>query len=197
MGSEMCIRDRDETVFQHETGKARKIAPEELGPTKKVVFPELPKVRKKRIETLKQKNSAIIKAQPWTLGLVETFGAVEVVKRQRFDTKNRMALILLDSNFEIALKEFIVNRTDLFPINTYNDSKIASLFKNRPNVINEVVAKVPKIGPLTPKISYYYKLRNKLIHERATVGVTDHQIEDYRATVEQVLTELFGLSFIT
>jgi hypothetical protein len=40
---------------------------------------------------------------------------LEIVQKQKFDTKNRIALILLDSNFEIALKEFIVHRPDLFP----------------------------------------------------------------------------------
>jgi hypothetical protein len=52
---------------------------------------------------------------PWAVGLVESMAAVDVITRQGFDTKNRIALILLDSNFEIALKEFIVSRTDLFP----------------------------------------------------------------------------------
>ena len=48
---------------------------------------------------------------------------------------------------------------------------------------------------LLQKVSYYYNLRNKLIHERATVGITDEQVTDYRRTVELVLKKLFKLQF--
>jgi hypothetical protein len=64
---------------------------------------------------LKERNKKILDNQPWTLGIIEAMGMLEIVIKQKFDTKNRVALILLDSNFEIALKEFIVNRTDLYP----------------------------------------------------------------------------------
>lgn len=81
--------------------------------------------------------------------------------------------ILLDSNFEIALKEFIVNRMDLFPPHIYNDAKIVALFKARHLVINEVKAHVNLSKTLLGKVWHYYNLRNKLVHERATVGITD------------------------
>ena len=32
-------------------------------------------------------------------------------------------------------------------------------------------------------------------HERATVGITDNQVADYRRTVELVLSKLFKLKF--
>ncbi|GLQ83069.1 hypothetical protein GCM10007881_65920 [Mesorhizobium huakuii] len=44
-------------------------------------------------------------------------GMVDLIFRQKIDTRNRLVLILLDSNFEIVLKEFIVARADLFPPN--------------------------------------------------------------------------------
>jgi hypothetical protein len=80
--------------------------------------------------------------KPWTIGLVEAMGLVEVIGKQKLETKNRAALILLDSNLEIALKEFIVNRTDLFPPHTYNDAKILQVFARRSLVINEITAHV-------------------------------------------------------
>src|SRR5258708_29415350 len=78
---------------------------------------------------LKELNKTISDNQLWTLGIVEAMGMLEIVIKQKFDTKNRVALILLDSNFEIALKEFIVNRKDLYPQHIYNDAKIATIFK--------------------------------------------------------------------
>ena len=127
--------------------------------------------------------------------MVEAMGVVDLIIRQKLDTKNRVALILLDSNFEIALKEFIVNRTDLFPPHTYNDAKIVNLFKSRHAVINEVKAKVAFPPALLGKVQHYYNLRNKLVHERATVGITDAQVADYRKTIERVLGLLFKLRF--
>jgi len=106
-----------------------------------------------------------------------------------------IALILLDSNFEIALKEFIVHRNDLFPTTTCTDAKIAQLFKNRTDVINEVTKHVTFPPTLLNKVRHYYGLRNKLIHERAMVGITDPDIANYRATIERVLTILFNLRF--
>lgn len=183
-------------VFQHTSGTPTVIPGEEMLASKKIVLPPLPIVRKMaRIDELKTANSKVLKDKPWTLGLVEALGVVDVVMKQTLDTKNRVAMILLDSNFEIALKEFIVNRTDLFPPHLYNDSKISTIFKARHLVINEVKAHVTISPALLGKVSHYYNLRNKLVHERATVGITDNQIYDYRTTVEKILTKLFGLRF--
>jgi hypothetical protein len=69
------------------------------------------------------------------------------------------------------------------------------LFKNRTDVINEVTKHVKLPAKLLTKVRHDYGLRNKLIHERATVGITDPDVANYRATVEQVLTILFKLKF--
>jgi hypothetical protein len=49
--------------------------------------------------------------------------------------------------------------------------------------------------PVLAKARHYYNIRNKLIHERATVGVTDADVESYRATIQDVLRILFKLRF--
>jgi hypothetical protein len=120
--------------------------------------------------------------------------AVEIITRQKLETKNRTALILLDSNFEIALKEFIVHRHDLFPPSQFGDSAILRLFRSRPDVITTITAQITIPQKLLDKANHYYGLRNKLIHERATVGITDSDIENYRATVAAVLKLLFKLN---
>lgn len=188
--------DWDGEVYQYTKGKKHVIDPAEIETGKKITLPELPRTRNvSMMVDLKERNKTIIDHQPWTLGLIEAMGMLEIVVKQKFDTKNRVALILLDSNFEIALKEFIVNRTDLFPPQVYNDAKIATIFKARHLVINEVKAHVNLSSTLLGKVAHYYGLRNKLIHERATVGITDNQITDYRRTVELVLKKLFKLKF--
>lgn len=185
--------DRD--VFQHTAGAIDLIEPAEIGARKKLVLPTLPKVNKGYIEQLKSKNKSAIDRQPWTLGLVEAISAIDVIQRKRFDTGNRMALILLDSNFEIALKEFIVHRPDLFPVNIYNDAHIATLFRKRSEVLKAVDTQVSIPVAHLSKASHYYLMRNKLIHERATVGITDVDVLTYRATIQAVLKLLFDLKF--
>ena len=133
--------------------------------------------------------------KPWTLGLIESLAMVDVAERQRFETKNRISLILLDSNFEIALKEFIVHRQDLFPPKEYNDAEIRRLFGQRHLVTEAILEKLPALKPLFDTANHYYGLRNKLIHERATVDVADSDIKNYRRTVERLLNALFDLKF--
>lgn len=188
--------DWDKEVFAHTDGKFENINASAIRELSRVVLPPLPRVNKTRVEHLKDRNKSIIKNQPWTLGLIEAMAATDVVLHQRFDTKNRIALILLDSNFEIALKEFIVHRTDLFPSRTFTDAYIASLFSRRWEVVNAVKQAVPSLPQVDiDKANHYYLMRNKLIHERASTTVTDNDVETYRQTIQTILKILFNLKF--
>jgi len=183
------------TVTPHTDGTIQTISVGPIATGKRLNLPALPRVNKQQVEHLKASNTKILRDSPWTVGLVEAIAAVRVIKRQRLDTKNRIALILLDSDFEIGLKEFIVHRSDLFPTAQYGDAKIAQLFKNRSDVIKEVLSKQSIPATLVSKANHYYLLRNKLIHERATVDVTDTDVENYQSTVQSVLNILFKLRF--
>ncbi|AXV82234.1 ATP-binding protein [Ralstonia solanacearum] len=186
----------DNDVFSYKKGEMEVVDPIEALSTKRTVLPKLPRTRKlARVDQLRASNKRAMDTKPWTIGLVEAMGLIEVISKQKLETKNRVALILLDSNLEIALKEFIVSRTDLFPPHKYTDSKILEIFARRFIVIKEVTAHVPIKKDIQDKISHYYNLRNKLVHERATVGITDLQIDDYRKTVEFILRALFDLKF--
>lgn len=184
-----------ETVTSNTSGTIEIITVDNVAAGKRLALPPLPRVNLKKVEHLKANNKRVLKDSPWTVGLVEAIAAVDIIQKQRFDTKNRIALILLDSDFEIGLKEFIVHRTDLFPPNQYGDAKIAQLFKERRLVISEVLSKQPIPAGLISIANHYYLMRNKLIHERATVGVTDSDVENYRLTIQSVLKILFKLKF--
>jgi hypothetical protein len=189
--------DWDDQVFSHDKGEVESIEPIASGARSHLVLPPLPRVRRAAIADLKSSNAQQLKDMPWTLGLLEAIGAVEVIARQKLQTKNRIALILLDSNFEIALKEFLVHRIDLFPRKEYKDEKIRELFAKRHLVIAEVTKRVKIPQNLLVVAEHYYGLRNKLIHERATVDIANADVETYKSTIEQILSILFGLSFPT
>ncbi len=181
----------EEEVFKFNTGEVQYPDVKEVTTVRKSYLPPLPKVRKQPIDHLKAKNISILKDKPWTLGFIESVAAVDLIRRQKFDTKNRMALILLDSSFEIAMKEYIVHTDGL----NLGKRSLEEIFKNRHEVIKIVEQKIKLGSTRLNKISHYYGIRNKLIHEKATVDVTDTDISNYLETVEQILTLLFGLSF--
>ena len=186
--------DWDEQVFRHDVGDIEEVSASDVR-GKHPILPVLPQVNKPRAERYKANNKVQIQNMPWTLGLVESLAMVDIIERQRLQTKNRISLILLDSTFEIALKEFIVHRHDLFPPSQYDDAEIARLFGRRHLVTNALLQKRPALKSLIDMANHYYLMRNKLIHERATVDVTDLDIKNYRMTVERLLNSLFDLTF--
>ena len=186
----------EEDVFQHTTGIMQVVEEAEILSGKKKILPKPPSTRSlSHYEQLCELNSRILSDRPWTLGLVEAMGMVDTIGRSKFSTRNRVALILLDSNFEIALKEYIVSNKKRFPPHKYNDAFITNLFKNRTNVIKEVQQHVNFSQKLLNKVNYYYTLRNSLIHQRATAAITDDQVSDYREVIEKVLSKLFKVKF--
>jgi len=188
--------DWDGSVFAHTSGAIEPIDPAMALSSKKTVLPRPPSSNSQsHIAILREQNVRILSDKPWTVGLIEAMGLVDLIERQKYQTKNRAALILLDSNFEIALKEFIVNRKDLFPPYKWGDAKLVALFSSRTNVINEVQSHIKFSKKLLGKVGFYYNLRNSLIHQRASIAPTDEHIRDYRKTIEQVLKKLFGAKF--
>jgi len=187
--------DWDGKVFRFKSGEVDSSEPESLTVKNPLVLPPLPRVNKPQVEKLKSRNKRQISAQPWTLGLVEAMAAIEVIARQRLETRNRIALMLLDSNFEIALKEFIVHREDLFPPSLFGKAAISKLFEKRSDVIAVVAAKVKLPAKVLAAAQHFYNIRNKLTHERATVEPTDTDIQAYRLALQIVLGTLFGLRF--
>lgn len=187
----------EEDVFSYPSGTAEPVDPEEVAAGARLILPKLPRARRVRyVDAVRQLNAGVMERQPHTIGLVEAMGMVDVLARQRLETRNRAALILLDSNFEIALKEFIVHDHASFPPRVYNDTKIKHVFSQRTTVIREVQAKVPRLtADMVTKANHYYGLRNKLIHERTMIPISDREVADYRSLIESVLRILFSLRF--
>lgn len=182
-------------VVKHDEGNIEVQRADQVTAAGRLLLPGLPKERRPRGARNRAANRQQIDRQPWTTGLVEAFDAIDIIERQNLDTKNRFALILLDSNFEIALKEFIVNRPKLFPPYEFTNAKISALFEKRTEVIKLVRTKVAIPDELIDKANYYYNVRNTLTHQRATVNPTDGDIRGYRGVVQQLLSILFDLQF--
>lgn len=187
--------DWPRNVTEYDTGSVEMTQPVETGFGRRLRLPDLPRETRPRGTKQKRKNQTIMDQQPWTIGLVEAIDAIDILERSQLETKNRLALLLLDSDFEIGLKEFMVHRTDLFPKREFSDAKIRQLFSNRSEVIKMVRAKIRIPQDIVNLADHYYEMRNKFVHERATLDPSDSDILKYRSVVQRVLTTLFNLEF--
>lgn len=180
-----------EKVFKHKTGTIIEIKIKDFPKVRKSYLPPLPKSKLRYVDIVTKKNKSIANRKPWIKGLYESIIATDIILKQHLEQRNRIALILLDSTLEIAFKEYLVNESG----NNYNDQKLLSLFKNRTDVQNEIKNYVKIKKDTWSKIDHYYRLRCKLIHERATVGIHDNEIKDFREVVEKILSKLYKLKF--
>ncbi len=189
--SRIWMGDWSEKVFRHTAGAIEEVPIEDFPSARKSFLPPLPKSRPRYGDVITQANRQVAKRKPWTTGLYEGVIAADLISKQRLEQKNRIALIVLDSTLEIAFKEYLVNESGT----AYNDAQLLGVFGKRPSVHNEIKKYVTLKPQTWKKIEHYYRLRCKLVHERATVGVGDKQVADFRAVVESVLRRLYKLRF--
>lgn len=182
--------DRDQSVYAYTEGTPNKIDIKGSNSEKKIVELPVPRGRAKQFsERVLESNEAVFRQRPWTRGLVEAFGFADIAYKRRVTTKNRIVLIILDSTFEIALKEYLVHQNEEY----YSDTKISELFKDRSKVLKEIEKHAPQTKTDLDLSRHYANLRNKLIHERATLDIVDQDVEIYREAIKRVLVELHGL----
>jgi hypothetical protein len=165
---------------------------DEFPTVNKSFLPHPPKSRPRYADIITQKNKIVANKKPWTKGLCEGVIAAELVSKQgSLEQRNRVALIVFDSTLEIAFKEYLVNESGTY----YADAQLQAIFKQRHLVHDEMKKYVNFSTNIWKKISYYNNLRNKLVHERATVGIGDAEIKDFRGIVESVLSKMYKLRF--
>jgi hypothetical protein len=183
----------EEKVFPFTNGKIVQEKNVDFQTVRRSYLPELPKSKVRYAEKIKQVNKQLGLKKPWTVGLYESIAAVELILKQKFEQRNRIAIVLLDSTLEIALKDYLVNESGRY----YTSETLTELFqRSRHHVQSEVKQYAKGIDEATwKKISFYNNMRNRLIHERAGAGISDREVRDYLVTVEEVLGQLFGLRF--
>lgn len=180
-----------EEVFRFKSGKIKEVKIDNFPEARSAYMPPLPKIKPRYIERIKNINKSLAKRKPWVKGLYEGIIAVDLISRKKLDQKNRINLIILDSTLEIALKEYLVNESD----EIYSDERLLKLFKNRYGLHKEVEKHAGIDKKVWNIIEYFYRLRNKIIHERASVSISDEDLENYREIIEYMLAELFGIYF--
>jgi anti-sigma regulatory factor (Ser/Thr protein kinase) len=178
-------------VYKYDRGSIEEKSITSPGEVSNLYSVPLPRQRKRYDEKLLEKNKKIGKSKPWTVGLYEAIGLVDFISSKgHFSQRNRFALIMIDSNLEIGLKEYLVHEAKI------GNTKFNNLKGNRTDVIKEVRKTITSITDAEwDKINFYYLKRNNLIHEKTTSDVKEEDVNDYRELSEKVLKELFGLKF--
>jgi hypothetical protein len=179
-----------EKVFKFDKGSIRKVKVPDFALIH-AYFPPLPKFRSRFVDKVAAKNEKIYDDKPWSKGVAEGVVAAELVASARLDSRNRIALVVLDSTLEIAFKEYLVNDSG----ESYSQSRLSQLFNNRHDVHAEIKKHKTFPKKVWKKIEYFYNLRCDLIHRKATAPISDGEIVEFRSIVETVLNGLFGLEF--
>ena len=177
-------------VFPHQTGRVLVEQLATITTIPKSYLPTPPSSKQKWHQKLILANKALIAQKPWAGGLLDSVIAVDLVFKHSLVQKNRVSFIILDSTLEIAYKEYLVNEQAI------GAQPFARISGNRADVQREVQKHLTIDAGTIKKIDYYYKLRCDLIHQRATPNITDDQIEDYRAIVEGLLSDMFSVKFV-
>jgi Histidine kinase-, DNA gyrase B-, and HSP90-like ATPase len=189
--SRIWMGDWPEKVFKYADGEIVDVPVDDFPAAKKSYLPPMPKSRPRYADLVVHVNQTVAKKKPWVRGLYEGVIAADLIAKLQLEQRNRIALIVLDSTLEIAFKEYLVHDSGQH----YSDAQLLSVFKTRHTVHTEIKKYVNFSPTIWGKVAHYSDLRNKLIHQRATAGVSDTEIIDFRDVVEGVLKKLYALKF--
>jgi hypothetical protein len=187
--SRIWMGDWPDKVFKYTSGKIIDVPIADFPEVKKSYLPPMPKSRPRYADLVVQANAKVAKNKPWVKGLYEGVVAADLISKQHLEQRNRIALIVLDSTLEIAFKEYLVHDCGTY----YSDSALQTIFKTKHSLKTEIDKYVTLSPIVWKKIFHFADIRNKLIHQRATSGVSDPEIEDLQEMVQEILKKLYKL----
>lgn len=129
---------------------------------------------------------ADVKASPWVRGVVDTLVGASIIRKSGIPTKNRLAVILVDTAFETGCRAFLKNKARI---------KLDQSHSHRENLVKAVRAKLSDIEvTVWDSIDYYYtEIRCDFYHQSAGKTLADTDVLDYQETVEFVIDHAFDI----
>lgn len=134
-----------------------------------------------------QKENNINQNSPWTRGIIDGLTGAKLLLNSSIESKNRLALILLDSTLEIAFKDYLMYVKGIKNIdkNTLrNREQLHKLVKKHTTFGNEV----------WESVSYFYLKRCDLYHEDSGKTIMDKGLFDFFNLLILVVDDLFSIT---
>lgn len=187
--SRIWMGDWERNVFPYKKGTIAPLPIASLGSTPRSFLPPPPKSRLKLIDKVKQRNRLLARQKPWTIGIYEGLVGADIMRKQKLSTRNRQALVLIDTTLEIAMKDYLVHESGHY----YPDGELEKIMKTRNRVHQEVRKYISFDDDFWKKINWFYSLRCKLVHERATADLSDEILDDFEAAAQLMLSKLHAI----
>ena len=191
--SRALIPERETKIKPYTDGKIKAEKIESVAQINNSYLPPVPKTKKQAIDKAKEGNSSLAKSEPWIVGSYESVIAAEQILKKKYETKNRLALILLDSSVEIAFKDYLTHKVDHF----YPDHELEKIFQARHKVEQEVKKKSgSKLSTSDwTQVAYYYRIRCDLIHKRVSADVLNSDVLKFLKLTKKVHRKLLGIRY--
>jgi hypothetical protein len=124
---------------------------------------------------------------PWLIGLIDGLTATRLILNTNIESRNRLALIILDSTLEVSFKNYLIY---VKGIRNIPEDKL----ENR-NELHKIVKRHTNFSEdFWKRIEYFYEKRCELYHEDAGKTLPDNSIFDFFNLVIKVIDELFSIN---
>lgn len=121
---------------------------------------------------------------PWVRGLADNLAAAKLLLDSRLESRNRLALIVLDSALEIAFREYLENVkkiTGLDPEEMKHREKLLKVMRRNSSIVDDDWT----------RLDFFYQLRCDCYHESASLTLSDSLIGEFYTLVSSSIDLLF------
>jgi len=125
------------------------------------------------------------KTSPWAFGLTEALKCVGIIRASNLQTKNRLAMLMLDSTLEIAIRQYLTNVKKI----TLDEKQ----HRHRETLIKIAKGHIELEDEVWDHLKYFWMTRNPQYHQEANVVVTDAVYGEFQDIVTHVLKILYGI----
>ncbi|SDQ28036.1 ATP-binding protein [Brevundimonas sp. 374] len=169
------------TIETHEVGDFLK--------AKKATLPAAPKSRPRYAERVNSANHAVAKSKPHVISLFEGVVASKAVSGQTLVYRNWFALSLLETTMIAAFKAYLVNHTR----HDFSDKELHGLLVWKRSAPATLQATIKLPSDLWTRLGSIARLKYDLMFSKAEPRVSDKELSEAEAAVEELLKRLFKL----
>jgi len=124
---------------------------------------------------------------PWVRGIADNLAAAKLLLDSTLESRNRLALILLDSALEIGFREYLENVKKITGLDE-------EAMKHRETLVKVVRRNSRIIQDDWTRVDFFYVLRCNCYHESASLTLSDTLIAEFYTLVSSIVDLLFDVT---